>query len=296
MCKHLVGRLARLVLAPIALGAVACAGSPPSPPKAAGPTWRLERRLEIEGRQGIAGLDDGFVASGTTSLQRLDRDGRVVVRNDAPFEPWLPAGNHLGDIDVHAGRVYAPAERFSAGRGQDMHVALYDAASLTFQSAWPLDPRSGQREVAAVAVEASRARFWLADWSDGRFLYLYSLEDGSWLGRLALEPALTQVQGLALWGERLLVAADDGDSDIQQPDRVWVVDVDEAAAKGQARPLFDLREAVFAGEIEGLALSGQQVVVLHDRGRRIVDGVSHGFYPGYTREIRELHFFVPTAR
>ncbi len=52
----------------------------------------------------------------------------------------------------------------------------------------------------------------------------------------------------------------------------------------------DLRRA---GEIEGLAVDPvtDDLVVLSNRGARIVLGMPRGFYDGYDREIHELYIY-----
>ena len=48
-----------------------------------------------------------------------------------------------------------------------------------------------------------------------------------------------------------------------------------------------------AGEIEGLCVNPEAggIVVLSNRGARIVLGMPKGFYDGYDREIHELYVF-----
>ena len=49
------------------------------------------------------------------------------------------------------------------------------------------------------------------------------------------------------------------------------------------------------GEIEGLSidpLTGE-LIVLANRGARIILGMPKGFYPGYDREIHELYIYEP---
>ena len=48
-----------------------------------------------------------------------------------------------------------------------------------------------------------------------------------------------------------------------------------------------------AGEIEGVAWdeTTDDLMVLSNRGARIVRGMPSGFYPGYDREIHEVYIF-----
>ncbi len=78
-------------------------------------TYSLERVFEVEGRQGIATDGKRYYVSGSTSLFVYSRDGTLVSRNDDPFAELPKPANHIGDIDVHDGQVFAGVEWFSDG-------------------------------------------------------------------------------------------------------------------------------------------------------------------------------------
>ena len=101
----------------------------------------------------------------------------------------------------------------------------------------------------------------MTDWSDGRHLYRYDLETGAYGGRLHLRPVPQWQQGITYFGGHLFITADDGDAD--------------------------------EGEIEGLAfdVDAGELLVLSNRGRRIVLGMSTGPYPGCDREIHEVYVY-----
>ena len=104
---HLISALCPLVMA------VACARMQPSPGAAAAvPQYRLSRVIEVEGRQGVAVDDDYYYVSGSTALYKYDKQGRLVAENLSPFADLPLAANHIGDIDVHDGRIYAGIEWF----------------------------------------------------------------------------------------------------------------------------------------------------------------------------------------
>ena len=52
-------------------------------------------------------------------------------------------------------------------------------------------------------------------------------------------------------------------------------------------------DVIKQGEIEGLSFDGKtnRLLVLYNRGARIIQGMPSGFYDGYDREISEVFFF-----
>ena len=60
-----------------------------------------------------------------------------------------------------------------------------------------------------------------------------------------------------------------------------------------ALPFRAMTDFLRAGEIEGLAIDPQtdELLVLANRGSRIVLGMVKGFYPGYDKELHEVYVF-----
>ena len=74
---------------------------------------------------------------------------------------------------------------------------------------------------------------------------------------------------------------------------LWKVKADPAASEGKAVRIKAFTEFRRAGEVEGLdfdPMSGE-MVVLNNRGERIIKGMPSGLYPGYDREIHELYVY-----
>jgi len=131
--------------------AVACAdsGRPvvsgSEPHLAGGPAaYSLERVFEVEGRQGIATDGARYVVSGSTALYVYSRDGELLQENDEPFKDLATQANHIGDIDVHEGKIYAGIEWFVDGQVRDIQVAVYDADTLAYVRSIDWSPE-GQR-------------------------------------------------------------------------------------------------------------------------------------------------------
>lgn len=109
-----------------------------------GGEYRLSRVFPVEGRQGIAADSNYYYVSGSTVLYKYDKQGRLVARNGQPFEGLPLAANHIGDIDVWNGEIYAGIETFEDGKGENIQVAVYDADDLTWKRSIDWEPASGQ--------------------------------------------------------------------------------------------------------------------------------------------------------
>ncbi len=255
--------------------------------------FELLRVLEVAGRQGVATDGQRYYVSGSTALYVYDKDGRLLLANEAPFEHLSQAANHIGDISVHEGELFAGVEHFLDGRGTNIQVVVYDAATLAYRRSIPWSPDSGQVEVSAVAVDPANNTIWMTDWVNGTYVYRYGLDTGVYQGKMRLDPVPPAQQGIAVQGGFLYITADDGDAEEDEPDGLWRVRAEPDASVGKATRVKPFTEFFRAGEIEGLDFdtAAAEMVVLNNRGKRIVKGMPKGLYPGYDREIHELYVY-----
>lgn len=137
--------------------------------------WTLARVMEVDGRQGIASDGEYYYVSGSTALYKYRKDGELVRSDIDPFRSLELSANHIGDIDVYNGEIYAGIETFIDGVGQNIQVAVYDAETLEWKRSIPWNPASGQVEVCGLAVDKEHGRVWMADWVQGTHLYCYDL-------------------------------------------------------------------------------------------------------------------------
>lgn len=269
----------------------------PLPPVAAvlreGDCYRLRRVIPVEGRQGVAADSNYYYVSGSTALYKYTKQGELVASNEKPFEGLPLPANHIGDIDVWQGEIYAGIETFNDGVGEHIQIAVYDARTLRWKRSMAWEPASGQVEVCGLAVDRDSARVWMADWVDGRYLYEYDLRTGAYLRRVHLRPVPQWQQGIFMLGGRMLLSADDGDADLDEADNLYVADLRGAGSCTTVLPFREMNDFRRAGEIEGLTVDPAtgELVVLSNRGSRIVLGMVRGFYPGYDRELHELYIY-----
>ena len=255
--------------------------------------YKLVRVMEVAGRQGIATNGKRYFVSGSKSLHAYSKQGELLKSNSDPFVDLKKPANHFGDISEHNGELYTGVEWFENGRGKDIQIAVYDAETLQFKRSFPWNPDSGQVEVSALAVDAQRGSVWMTDWVSGNYVYRYRLADGSYEGKLHLRPVPQWQQGIACFKGSLYITADDGDADHKEPDNVWRVHPSRKGTAAYVQHELALDQLQDFGEIEGIDFDKTtgEMLVLSNRGKRILLGMPKGFYPGYDREISEIYVF-----
>jgi len=253
--------------------------------------YELEKSWEVDGRQGVAAEGANVWISGSTTLSRYDADGKLLNSNDAPFATgYEHEVNHIGDIDVYQGELYAGVELFLDGVASNIQIAVYDATTLELKRTFPFDPASGQDECSGIAVDEATGSVWMCSWTaTGRYLYRYDLATGAYLGRVQLHASPQWIQGVAAHDGALYLTADDGDADLGEPDHVYRATVAPSGTHAYVTLERTLDDVTLQGEVEGLTFTDDgRLLVLYNRGARIVNGMPTGFYDGYDHEIHEV--------
>ncbi len=264
-------------------------------------TYTLTETAEVAGRQGVCCEDGSIWVSGSASLTRYSRDWQILAQNTDPFAGFPAEVNHIGDIDVYRGELYVGAEYFMDGVGRNIQIAVFDAASLTLLRAFPFEPSSGQLECSGIAVDPESGSVWMCSWvgeESGRYLYRYDLATGAYLGRVHLQMPPQWVQGVACYEGELYLTADDGEADLDEPDHLYRArwTPGDTSVTVVLERTFD--DVIRQGEIEGLCFDREtgDLLLLCNRGARIILGMPSGFYEGYDREIPEVYRFAAAPR
>lgn len=144
-----------------------------------------------------------------------------------------------------------------------------------------------------LAVDRDGDMVWMADWVDGRYVYGYNRKTGRYVRKVHLRPVPQWQQGIFMVGGRMLISADDGDADLDEPDNLYVADLRDGKSYATVLPFRSMADFRRPGEIEGLAVdpATDDLLVLANRGARIVLGMPRGFYPGYDGEVHEVYVF-----
>ena len=251
--------------------------------------------FEVDGRQGVAAEGGSYWVSGSATLSKYDGAWKLVATNDAPFEKGYELEvNHIGDIDVYHNEVYCGVELFKDGVASNIQVAVYDGDTLELKRTFNFEEASGQDECSGICVNPNTQTVSMCAWTaTGNYVYNYELETGKYLGKVRLEPAPKWIQGIAYHNGAYYLTADDGDADGGAPDHVYRFELADGASEAQVEPVRTLDDVKLQGEIEGLSFTQDagEMLVLYNRGAKIVQGMPVGFYDGYDHEIHEVYVY-----
>lgn len=151
-------------------------------------------------------------------------------------------------------------------------------------------------ECSGIAVDADSRTVYMTSWIDdesSEFLYIYDLDTGENKGKLKMDPIPKWLQGIAYYDGNLYVTSDDGDADDDAPDHMYRVVVSDDKKTGDVSLEKTFDDVKKQGEIEGLTFDEDrgQLLLLYNRGAKIVAGMPTGFYEGYTEEIHEVFVY-----
>ena len=125
-------------------------------------------------RQGVARTASGWVFSFNDGLFLTD-DAFAKTTELMPAIPdeWKARGfDHLGDIDVVDGLLYAPLEQPDNDKGQQA-MLIYDAATLQYRSGIDV----AQHHASFVTVDADTGIAYTMDYFGGQALLRYDTRD-----------------------------------------------------------------------------------------------------------------------
>ena len=108
-----------------------------------------------------------------------------------------------------------------------------------------------------------------------------------------MNPIPKWLQGIAYYDGSLYITSDDGDADDAEPDHMYRIDVSEDNKTGKVILEKTFDDVTKQGEIEGLTFNEDrgQLLLLYNRGAKIVAGMPTGFYEGYSEEIHEVFVY-----
>lgn len=284
--------LLKIVLAAFLL--YGCSGTSEMEKKELSIAKSYNETIEVLGRQGLATDGEFIFVSGTKELFKYTLDGKLLAENLNPFKGIAFEVNHIGDIDVKGDEIYSCVERFANGRGDNFVIAIYSKDDLSLKRILLPGNDSPQNEVSGIAIDTERSIFWLSDWTDSKNIYYYDLNTGEYRGKIVLKNDLLYPQGVFVYNNYLLVTADNGDAENNESDHLYAIRsnpfTDQLAVPIIAKVFSDVKRE---GEIEGLTINKNkmELLVLFNRGARIIKGIPAGFYPGFEKEIHEIYSY-----
>ena len=258
--------------------------------------YELAEVHPVAGRQGICTEGEYYWVSGSGTLAKYDSSWNLIAENTDPFQGYTLEVNHIGDIDVYNNELYLGVEYFMDGEGKNIQVAVYDGDTLKLKRVFPFRSDTGQMECSGITVDADSRTVYMTSWIDDKsseYLYMYDLDTGDYRGKLKMQPGPKWLQGIAYYDGSLYVTSDDGDADENAPDHLYRVDVSKNKQTGIVSQEKAFDDVTRQGEIEGLTFDADhgQLLLLYNRGAKIVAGMPTGFYEGYSEEIHEVFVY-----
>ena len=263
--------------------------------------YNLTGSVEVEGRQGVCAENGAYWVSGSASLAKYDKDWNLILKNTDPFKGYALEVNHIADIDVYENELYIGAEYFMDGVGKNIQIAVYDGDTLELKRTFPFEEESGQLECSGIAVDPDTKSVWMCSWvgeESGRYLYRYDLETGAYLGKVHMQMPPQWLQGVAYCDGFLYMTADDGTADDNEPDHLYRTRIADGCTYCTVTLERTFDDVTRQGEIEGLTFDKDtnSLLLLYNRGARIILGMPRGFYDGYDREISEVFTYSLSDR
>jgi len=184
--------------------------------------------------QGIAWDGTYFYQSRTSALLKRNEDLSLVISNTSPLPPNT---DHIGDIDVYNGKIYAPVEHFgSCSDFGYQQIVLYNTSDLSFVESHDVSAQG--HEVSGLAIDPDEGVIYVTSYCDANKIFKYSLTDFSYLGYISLSKPISFIQGIALRHGYFYISSD------SPPHSIWRVSKDGTQAVEIA--------GLTTGEMEGL--------------------------------------------
>jgi len=164
--------------------------------------------------QGVATDGTSWFFSGTLSLEKTDLAFSRQVSNGLAIPPTLAltlGSNHIGDIDVFNGTLYAPIEDGSGY--MNPRLVKFDASNLNAGMVFTIPQNLQTQGVPWVAVDGPRGFLYFAEWNPTTQLNIFSLSNVTYLRSLPLTPpaglTLGRIQGAKVFEGALYLNTDD---------------------------------------------------------------------------------------
>jgi hypothetical protein len=180
---------------------------------------RVVKEVEVDGlfRQGVARVDHGWIFSVNDGLFVTDEAFRITKR----LQPAIPAAwtargfNHIGDIDVVDGVLYAPLEQPNYPESRQA-MLTYDPVTLAYKDGRIVR----QHENSFVTVDADTGIAYSMQDFGGNALLRYDVRN-NWrrLSPLRMSTRVERVQGADVFHGAVWLSTDDA------TDAVYRVDI-----------------------------------------------------------------------
>ena len=179
-------------------------------------TVASEREVDPSFRQGLAKAPTGWVFSTNNVLFTTDDGFTITAKHDVAIPPeWAAQGfDHIGDVDVAGGIIYAPVEQPDYSKNRQA-MLRYDLTTLAYLDGVPVT----QSHNSWVSVDADAQVAYSMNAFSDQAVVRYDLSDG-WksLDPIPLDLAVGNVQGGDVRDGFLWLSTDDATDEVYRVD------------------------------------------------------------------------------
>lgn len=156
--------------------------------------------------QGVSWDGVYYYVSDTNRLRKYDSTWTLVASNTNPLGSVGGGVNHLGDIEVVDGILYAPVESYTSPSVFSlMTIARFDAGTLAYIDSVSVAAQG--HEVSSIAYCAQDGYLYVSSYSDGSKLWKYNKTTLAYVGSTTLSTVISTIQGVTWWNEAFWVSS-----------------------------------------------------------------------------------------
>jgi len=147
-------------------------------------------------RQGYATDGTYHYVSDNAALYKRNDDGTwsVNTSNTSPFTSLTGTPNHIGDIAITGGKIYAGINDFtSCATNSDHQLVVYNTSDLSYSTSIAITDHTA---TAAVAVDSTAGEIYMGSYCDGSKIWVHTLSTLAYSHAITLSFTITNLQGL----------------------------------------------------------------------------------------------------
>lgn len=185
---------------------------------------RVSDSPDLGVHQGVAFDGEYYYVSDTNGLKKYTQNWMLVAENLDPCGDVGGGVNHVGDIHVQDGILYAPIEFFSGPSTFNYQkIAKFNSDDLTFISA--TDVSAQAHECSSLCINPRDGLLYVTSYTDGSKLWKYNPNTLAYVGTLNLSSTINELQGITFWRDAFWLTED-------ATDRVVRVELDGTVRNG----------------------------------------------------------------
>ena len=169
-----------------------------------------------------------FYVGGIQEVARYSAKWELEDRAQSLGDRFEKKISRITDIDVCSSGIFIAGEYLSSGKYKNLQIGRIDPRTMELIGSFLCDPESGLPDCAGLAADPDGKTIWICPYGreedGGFFLYRFSADDGSFLGKTPLKDPPRNIQSITFHDGALYLAANDGDAEKNEPDHLYRTD------------------------------------------------------------------------